>query len=99
MSGPAATLRLHCLPDVTNHFIVRRLLEGCRRRNARQDQRLPITIDILRHIIPALNSVCLNQFESNLFRVAFLLAFYGFLQIGKNTAPSRKGSVVFTHDR
>ena len=61
VSGLAATLRLHRLPDVTNRFIVRRLLEGCRRRNARQDQRLPFMIDTLHRIIPALNSVCLNQ--------------------------------------
>ena len=37
VSGIAATLHLHCLPDVTNHFIVRRLLEGCCHHNARQD--------------------------------------------------------------
>ena len=90
VSEIAATLHLHCLPDVTNHFIVRRLLEGCCRRNAWRDQWRPITIDILHRIVPALNSVCFNHFQAKLFRVAFLLAFYGFLQIGKNTAPSVK---------
>ena len=95
VSGLASTLRLHCLPDETNHFIVRKLLEGCRHRNARQDQRLPITNDILRCIIPALNSVCLNQFESNLFRVAFLLAFYGFLRIGEITVNPEAVVLVY----
>ena len=71
--------------------------ERCRHRTARQDQRLPITIDILHRIIPALNSVYLNQFESNHFRVEFLLAFYGFLRIGEITAQSRNGSSRIQH--
>ena len=75
ISGIASTLRLQGSHDITKHFIVKRMLDGCRRRRGRQDQRRPITIVLLRRIIPALNIVCTNQYEALLFRVAFLLAF------------------------
>ena len=89
VSGIASTLRLYSLPDITQHFIVKRLLDGCRRRNSRRDTRRPITLDILRRIIPILGSVCVSQFEALLFRTAFLLAFFGFMRVGELTAPTR----------
>ena len=89
VSGIASQLQLLSFPDVTKHFVVKRLLEGCRRRNTRRDRRRPITHDILCRIIPALQAVCSNHFEARLFRVAFLLAFYGFLRIGELTASAR----------
>ena len=92
VSGIASTLRLYSLPDITQHFIVQCLLDGCRRRNSCRDARLPITLDILRQIIPALGSVCASQFEVLLFRTAFLLAFFGFLHVGELAAPTRNAS-------
>ena len=62
-SGIASTLRLHGLTDITQRFIIKRLLTVCRRRNSRCDARLPITIDILRRIIPALQSVCFGSLK------------------------------------
>ena len=91
ISGIASTLRLQGSHDITKHFIVKRMLAGCRRRRGRQDQRRPITIVLLRRIIPALNIVCTNQYEALLFRVAFLLAFFGFLRVGELTASTRHG--------
>ena len=82
VSGIASTLRLYSLPDITQHFIVKRLLDGCRRRNSRRDTRRPITLDILRRIIPALGSVCTSQFEALLLRTAFLFAFSGSCGLG-----------------
>ena len=89
VSGIASTLRLHNFPDITKHFIVKRMLDGCRRRHGRRDLRRPITISVLRKIIPALTAVCRNQFEAHLFRTAFLLAFYGFLRVGELTTTTR----------
>ena len=91
-SGIASTLRLFSLPDISQQFIVKCLLDGCRQLNSRRDARLPITLDILRRIIPALGSVCASQFEALLFRTAFLLTFLGFLRVGELTAPTRNAS-------
>ena len=92
VSGISSTLRLYSLPDMTQHFIIKRLLDGCRRRNHSRDTRRPITLDILRLIIPALHSVCVSHFEALLFRVAFLLAFFGFMRVGELTAPTRSAN-------
>ena len=104
MSGIASTLRLYSLPDITQHFIVKRLLDGCRRRNNSHDTRRPITFDILRRIIPALQSVCSSQYEALLFCVALLLAFVGFMRVGELTAltriadaPLRRSDVSLRH--
>ncbi len=89
VSGIASTLRLSGSPDITKHFIIKRLLDGCRRLNSRRDARRPITLLILQRIVPALDSVCSSHFEACLFRTAFLLAFFGFLRVGELTATSK----------
>ena len=89
VSGIASSLRLAGSPDITKHFIVKRLLEGSRRLDSRRDLRRPITFSILRRIVPALDSICTNQFEAQLFRAAFLFAFFGFLRVGEFTAKSK----------
>jgi hypothetical protein len=78
---------LNC-PDSTQNFIIRRMVAGMARGQIRKDVRAPITIDILRKIVPALDYICHSSFESVMFRASFVLAFFGFFRISELVAQS-----------
>jgi len=67
----------------TESFLVRKLKEGCRRSNHRSDGRLPITPSLLEKLMKVLPLVCKSSYEAQLFKAAFLLAFFGFLRVGE----------------
>ena len=71
--------------DITQHYIVARLLEGIKKSNKKSDKRLPITPDILKSLLSQLHLVCLNKYETVLFKAAYTLAFLGFLRVGEIT--------------
>ena len=75
--------------DPTQTFIVRKLLQGLQRRRHKVDKRLPMTLDILKHIPSALASVCSSSYEALLFSAAFCIAFFGFLRIGEIAIVSK----------
>ncbi|XP_063967563.1 uncharacterized protein LOC135157047 [Lytechinus pictus] len=89
ISGLAFTMQTLGWPDVTDAFVIRRLVDGCRRKNARRDTRCPITLPILKSILNSLTHVCVNTYDLALFRAAFLIAFFGFLRVGEFTSRSR----------
>ena len=93
ISGIAFGMQTLGWPDVTSSFIIRRLVDGCRRKHARRDTRCPVTLPILRSIVNSLAHVCANSYELALYRAAFLVAFFGFLRVGEFTTNSRHGTV------
>ena len=93
--------KLRGLTDPTKDFVVSKLLEGARRLRPCKDSRLPISLPLLRDIISALPTICLNQFESTLFRAVFLSAFFGFMRVSEIAVGSRqhlRDSVLCCHD-
>ena len=77
--------------DPTDSFLVRKLKEGKKKKNSRVDSRLPISPAILARLVHLLPSMCNSTFEVQLFKSAFLLAFFGFLRIGEFTCTTKKG--------
>lgn len=71
------------LPDLTQSFIVKKMLTGLTRLDKRTDVRMPITVDILHKILNAVPFVCFSKFEAILFSAIFSLAFFGFFRIGE----------------
>lgn len=69
--------------DVTDNFIVKKLLTGLSRLDIRKDVRMPITHETLTKIILALPAICFSNFEAILFGAIFTIAFYGFLRVGE----------------
>ena len=69
--------------DPSDNFFIKKLKEGCRRKNPREDARLPISPVILQAIINKLTSICKSLYEAEMFKAAFLLAFFGFLRVGE----------------
>ena len=50
--------------DVTKAFIVTKLLEGAKRGAGTQDNRVPITLNILTKLVQALDKICVLVLKS-----------------------------------
>lgn len=92
ISGITYFNKLYDMEDNNTKFIIRKLIEGVKRSNPSQnDNRLPITRDLLGGIIGCPSSVCKYNFETKLFRVVFSLVFHGFFRVGELTTSSKQG--------
>lgn len=84
LSGISFYCKINDVDDPTQKFVVRKVLEGVKRSNGRvNDQRLPITLDLLINIIRILPAVCINSYEAILFKASFSLSFYALLRISE----------------
>lgn len=86
--------------DVTDNYVITKILTGFQRSAVQTRTRLPITLEILQSIIAKLPLVCENLYESSLFTAAFSLAFHGFLRIGEIvvTRSEYAGRVISVSD-
>ncbi|XP_032855117.1 uncharacterized protein LOC116963207 isoform X2 [Tyto alba] len=74
-------------PDPLEDSITRCMVVGLKRRvGILRDKYLPITIEVLRSLLGALESVCITYYECLLFRALFTVAFFGALRIGEMVA-------------
>lgn len=76
--------------DATSEFMVRQALKGYRRGTRSRDSRQPITLAILEQLLVEVSNVCTLEYEAALFRVAFVLAFYGAFRLGELVSPSQR---------
>ncbi len=70
-------------PDTSAHFVVKKILEGCRRSRQRVDDRRPITRSILGRMCEVLHVVCYNDYEMKLFKAAFCITYFGLLRVSE----------------
>ncbi|KAM4807939.1 LOW QUALITY PROTEIN: uncharacterized protein WCC33_001415 [Rhinophrynus dorsalis] len=85
-------LRLAEVEDLTDRFVVRKIVKGWGRQEVqRKDRRRPVDARRLEALLKALDQVCASPYEVKLFGVAFVLAFHGAFRIGELVAPSKKG--------
>ncbi|MCG7876876.1 MAG: hypothetical protein N0C90_11155 [Candidatus Thiodiazotropha endolucinida] len=82
-SGISFQHKLYHWNDPTDLFIIKKLLDGCRRIRPKSDVRAPITISTLKSICHALPFVCFSPYEVLLFKAAYLLAFFGLLRVSE----------------
>jgi len=82
--------RIHCLPDPTNCFLIKKLLSALRRRRQVADKRLPISPIILKQLIHGLASVTKSRYELTLYQTVFIIAYFGFLRLGEIAAESKQ---------
>lgn len=75
--------------DPTQAFVARKILKGCQSLGSYKDSRLPITPEILRKILHALNHTVPLHFHRCLLRALFLLAFHAFVRLGELTTKSK----------
>lgn len=74
--------------DITQHFLVKKMLLGMDRLYKKADSRLPITPILLEKIFRTLGAVCVSFYEACMYRAAFALAYFGFLRVGEVVADS-----------
>lgn len=94
ISGLAFVHKLNSWYDITQCFIVKKLLEGCHRSRPSFDKRAPITCNMLKEICSLLPSVCFNQYENSLFTAMFCLAFFGLFRVGELATNRCKSNVL-----
>lgn len=83
LSGISYYIKSNGLEDVTQSFIIQKMMRGMFRLDKRHDCRKPITLKILIKLTEALNKVCFSVYESVLFSCAFSIAFFGYLRVGE----------------
>lgn len=86
--------------NISDLFIVKKMLEGLKRSDARRDPRLPITREILGKILCKLPQICSSFYESALFAAGFSLAYYGYFRVGEITftKPGQEHQIICTQD-
>ena len=90
MSAISFQCKMNGYSDVTQFFVIGKMLTGLSRLDKRKDIRMPITVDILFKIIQQLSVVCLSKFEALLFTAMYTIAFFGFLRVGELVINSKK---------
>ena len=88
LAGIGFNCKLIQVCDVTQNFVIKKMITGMERLDKRVDFRLPIDPHLLRKIIEILPSICRSTYESNLFSAAYSLAYFGFLRVGEIVAES-----------
>lgn len=84
--------KINNLKDETQHFLVRRLLEGLHRLKGTKDIRLPVTSNMLEQILSSLIHVCVSDYEKKLFSSAFSLAFCALLRVSELAVYNSKAT-------
>ena len=93
ISGLAFLHKSKNFQDPSDCFVVRKLLEGCKRdQPGKPDGRRPLTLDLLKQALNGLKVSCYSLYETAMFQAAMVLAFYGFLRVGEFTAVSSNRS-------
>ena len=76
------------LTSPTSSFAIKKLLLGSRRLVSGQDQRLPVTLNLLHNFVRSVDRVYPMQYERVMYTAMFLLAFHAFLRVGEYTTRS-----------
>ena len=87
LAAVAYAHKVHGLPDPTDHFLVHKIREGLRRESHKSDVRYPVTENLLLRLSKTVGGIATSEFEANLFKAAFQLAFFGLLRVGEFTTP------------
>lgn len=107
ISGIGHKHKLHSWFDPSEQFLIKKMLEGCRRSKKRKDTRAPITPVILLRICNVLPRVCFTMYEAAMFKAAYLLCFFGlfrvselvFTSVSQMDRPLRVGDISFPGPR
>ncbi|MEW8547621.1 MAG: tyrosine-type recombinase/integrase [Candidatus Thiodiazotropha sp.] len=75
--------KLRNWPDPSAYFLVKKLLEGCKRLRYSKDTRIPITRKVLGVICEKLPSITFSLYEASLFRAVYCLAYFGLFRVSE----------------
>ena len=75
--------KLNSWYDPIQLFVIKKMLEGCKRSKKQGDLRSPVTPKMLEAICGNLIYKCYSEFEAILFRSVYLLAYYGLMRVSE----------------
>ncbi|XP_069101839.1 uncharacterized protein [Argopecten irradians] len=78
--------RMGNFEDITQHFIIKKTLQGFQKLKFTKDSRLPITPVVLLKLVDSLTDSVSSHFLRVTFKAMFLLAFHAFLRVGEMTS-------------
>lgn len=107
MGGIAFYHKIHGWYDPRTVFIIKKLLEGCNRLKKTKDVRAPILRSSLKLICNQLAAVCVDAYETILFKAVYQLTYFGLFRVSElvqtsvsdNEKPLKVEDVTFTPDR
>jgi len=88
VAGIGYNCKILNVKDVTQNFVIKKMLLGFAQMKHRTDSRLPLTPSLLCNIFDKLPVGCSSDYESRLFRAAFSLAYFGLFRVGELVADS-----------
>lgn len=99
ISALSFTFQLGGFEDITQHFLIKKQLQGFTKLNPSSDSRLPITPSILTKLIAVLPHISNSAFITSMLRAMFLLAFYACLRVGEmtNTGSMKQHFILVKH--
>ena len=71
--------------NLTDHFVIKKLLLSDTKTNFSQDKRVPITIPILRQLLDILKVTVSQSFSQTLYKAMFTTAFFALLRVREMT--------------
>lgn len=83
MAGINFYCKVNCMQNPTSSFLINKMLKGFKRSKPARDNRVPITLDVLKKFPRALQHICFSVYETKLYTAMFTLAFFAFLRIGE----------------
>jgi len=98
LSGLSYWLRINVLSDLTQSFIIQKMLKSMDKLYGKPDSPKPITLDLLTKLINVLQFVCTSVYESTLYKSMFSLACFAFLQIGEITINTTSRYIIRRDD-
>lgn len=99
ISALSFTFQLGGFEDITQHFLIKKQLQGFTKLNPSSDSRLPITPSILTKLFAVLPHISNSAFFKSILQAMFLLAFYAFLRVGEmtNTGSMKQHFILVKH--
>ncbi|XP_013405095.2 uncharacterized protein LOC106169960 [Lingula anatina] len=89
MSALSYKYKIRGYDDPTSSFIVRQTLRGLSRLQPTMDDRRPLTLEQLRHLLQTASQQPFSQYHACLFRAMFTTAFFGLFRISEITGGSK----------
>jgi integrase len=90
--------KLAGVTDPNQHFLVQKMLAGARKLKPQRDVRLPITPDILRLLIRAVDATSEAPYYNVMVKAMFLLAFHALLRVGEFTITNSSQQHTLQYD-
>ena len=83
ISGIAFWLKIWGFPEVTDDFLVRKLIAGVGKLTKVPDDRSGISLDMLKVIVKEIPSFQFNMFDSVMYATMFIWAYYACLRVSE----------------